>query len=90
MFDRLCRGDGDDERLRVGQADVLRGEDDHPAGDEPGVLAALEHRGEVVDGAVGVGASHRLDEGRGEVVVRVAALVVDERPLPGRVLDVIL
>ena len=52
------------------------------------ILAALEHRGEVVDGRVGIGAAHRLDERGGEVVVRVAGLVVDERPLARRVLDV--
>ena len=37
----------------------------------------LEHRGEVVDGRVGVAAAHRLDEGGDEVVVLVAAAVVD-------------
>ncbi len=41
-----------DERLRVGHADVLAGEDDHPPGDEPGVLAGLQHAAEPVDGGV--------------------------------------
>ena len=49
MLDRLRGRDGDEERLRVGVADVLGGEHDHAPGDEARVLAALEHRREVVD-----------------------------------------
>ena len=90
MLDGLRGGDRDEQRARVGVADVLGGEHDHAPGDEAGILAALEHRREVVDGRVGVGAAHRLDERRDEVVVRVAALVVDERPLAGGVLDVLV
>ena len=78
------------ERPGVGVADVLGGEDHHPADDEARVLAALEHRREVVDGRIGVGAAHRLDEGRDEVIVLVGALVVAERPLARRVVDVTL
>ena len=90
MLDGLRRGHGHEQRTRVGVADVLGGEHDHPAGDEARVLAALEHRGQVVDGRVRVGAAHRLDERRDEVVVRVAALVVDERPLARCILDLLL
>ena len=56
MLERVRGRDGDLERARIGVADVLGGEDRHPAGDEARVLAALEHRGEVVDGRVGIGA----------------------------------
>jgi hypothetical protein len=77
VLDRLCRRDGDDERVRVGETDVLGGENDHPPGDEAGVLPRLEHRGQVVDGRVGIRAAHRLDEGRREVVVAVTGAVVD-------------
>ncbi len=90
VLERLRRRDRDHERLRVSVAHVLRGEDDHPACDEARVLARLEHRDEVVDGRVGVGAAHRLDEGGGEVVVQVARAVVDERALAGGVGDVLL
>ena len=90
MLDRMRRRDRDEERTRVGVADVLGGEDDHAAGDEARILASREHRGQVVDRGVRVRGPHRLDEGRGEVVVRVAALVVDERALPRGVLDVLL
>ena len=58
VLDRLRRRDGNEQRARVGIADVLRGEHNHSAGDEARVLAALEHRGQVVDGRVGVGAAH--------------------------------
>ena len=77
-----------DEGVRIGEADVLGGEDHHAAGDEARILAGLEHRGEVVDRRIGIGAAHRLDEGGGEVVVLVAGPVVAERPLPCCVLDV--
>ena len=88
MLDRLGRGDRDEQRLRVGVADVLGGEHDHPPRDEARVLAALEHHREVVDRRLHVARPRRLDPGRDRVVVRVAALVVEERPLAGRVLDV--
>ena len=77
------------QRLRVGVADVLGGEHDHPPGDELGILAGRDHHRHVVQGGVGVGAAHALDERRGRVVVAVAALVVDERLLAGGVADVV-
>ena len=40
MLHGLRGGDGLDERLRVGEADVLRRVDDQPAHDEPRVLPA--------------------------------------------------
>ena len=87
MLDRLRRGDRDEQRLRIGVADVLGGEHDHPPGDEARVLAALEHHREVVDGRLHVARARRLDPGRDRVVVGVAALVVEKRPLAGGVLD---
>ena len=80
--------DGDHERSRVGVADVFGREHDHPPGDVTGVLSAFEHRREVVHRGVGIRAAHRLDERRDEVVVRVTALVVDERTLTRRIFDV--
>ena len=88
MLDRVRGRDGDQQRLRVGVADVLGGEDDHPPGDEPRVLAALEHRREVVERRVGVRAARRLDPGRDVVVVLVAGLVVEDRLALHRVLGV--
>ena len=85
--DGLLRGDGDLERLRVGEADVLGGEDDQAAGDEERVLAALEHAGEPVEGGVGVGAAQGLDEGGDDVVVPVAGAVVEGGAVLERLLD---
>ena len=65
-----CRG--------VGVADVLGGADHDAAGDELGVLAGVEHAREPVEHGVGVAAAHRLDEGRDDVVVHVAGLVVGQ------------
>ena len=80
MLDRLGGCGGNRQRLRVGVADVLGGEDDHAPDDEAGVLATLEHHGQVVQRGVGVRATRGLDPGRGVVVVAVAALVVEDRP----------
>ena len=68
-----------EQRLRVGHADVLAGEDHDPAGDEPGVLAGHQHPGQPVQRRVRVGAAHALDERAGHVVVRVAVPVVADR-----------
>ena len=89
VLERLRRRDRDDERVRIGVADVLGGEDDHAPRDEARILARFEHRGEVVDGGVRVAAAHRLDERRREVVVLVALAVVEERALPRCVEDVL-
>ena len=88
MLERLRCRDGDEECSRIGVADVLGGEDDHPPGDEARILAALEHRGEVVHGRIGIAPAHRLDERRDDVVVLVARPVVAQRALAGRVGDV--
>ena len=81
---RLRRGDRGGERGRVGQPDVLAGEDHQPSGDEAGVLPRFDHPGQVVHRGVGVGAAHRLDEGAGDVVVLVALPVVAHRGLVDR------
>jgi hypothetical protein len=86
VLDRLRRGDRDLERARIGVADVLGGEDDHPPHDEARVLAALEHDREVVERRIGIGAARGLDPGRDRVVVAVAGLVVGQRASLQRVL----
>ena len=78
---------GHKQRLRIGVADVLGGEDDHTAGDEARVLAALQHHRQVVERGIGVGPASRLDPGRDEVVVAIALAVVVERLALQRVLD---
>ena len=67
-------GDGHEQRLRVGHAHVLAGQDDQAAGDEAGVLPRLQHAGQPVQPGVGVRAADRLDEGGDHVVVVVAAV----------------
>ena len=88
VLDRVGRRGGHDERLRVGVADVLGGEHDHPAHDEARILAALEHHRQVVQRGVGVGAARGLDPGRDRVVVAVGLAVVEQRPALERVLGV--
>ena len=88
MLDGLRRRDGDEQRAWIGVPDVLGREHDHSSRDEARVLASLEHRREVVHGGVRVAAAHRLDERGREVVVRVGALVVDDRTLARCIFDV--
>ncbi len=55
--DRLLRGDADEQRLRIGHADVFAGEADQAAHDVERVFARFEHAREPVERGVGVGAA---------------------------------
>ena len=85
VLDRVGGRDRDDQRLRVGHADVLARVHDQATGDEARVLPGLDHAGEPEQRGVGVGAADRLDERADDVVVRVALAVVDDRLLLHRV-----
>ena len=87
--ERLRRRDRHLEGPRVGVPDVLGCADDEPPGDELRVLAGRDHRGEPIEGGVGVVAAQALDEGGHRVVVAVAGPVVAEHALLGRDLDVL-
>ena len=63
------------KRTRVGVADVLAGHAHHAAGDVQRIAAAVEHACKPVQGAIGVGAAHRLVQRGYLVVKRLAALV---------------
>src|ERR671919_1213868 len=69
---------------RICIAHVLGREYDHSPGDEPRILARVEHSSQPVDGRVRIGTAHRLDERRDHVVMPVATFVVWEgAPLQG-------
>ena len=51
---RLLGGDGKRQCVRIGQPDILPGEDDQTAGDEHQVFARLEHARQPVHGRVGI------------------------------------
>ena len=77
-------GRSDHQGLRIGVAHILRGADDDSPGNEARVLAGFQHACQPVDGRVRVAAAHALNEGAGQVVVRVAGRVVIEHlPLDG-------
>ena len=80
VLDRMRPRRSRRQRLWVGVADVLRGEDDHPADDEPRVLATLEHHGQVVQRCVRVRPARGLDPRRDRVVVAIGLSVVEQRP----------
>jgi hypothetical protein len=88
QLERRQRRGRDDERLRIGVADVLAGEDDHAAQDEARLLARLQHARHPVRGGVRIRAAHALDERAHHPVVLVARPVVEERALLQRLLDV--
>ena len=86
MLDGVGGRDRHLERARIGVADVLAREDDHPARDEARVLAALEHPRQVEERGVRIGAARRLDPRRDQVVVLIALLVVEDGAALERVL----
>ena len=72
VLDRVGRGDGDGQRLRIRLADVFAGQDDEPSDDEPRVLAGLQHASQPVEAGVGIRSADALDERGDHVVVLVA------------------
>ena len=77
LVHRIEAGIGQQQGVGIGQSDVLRGENHQPAGDEAGLLAAGEHPCQVVDRSIGIAAPHRFEEGRDDIVVLFAVLVVE-------------
>ena len=75
-FNRIKSRVGEYKGGRVRMADVLTGTDEQSARDEFGVLPALNHPRQPVDRPVRVAAADGLDEGRRNVVMGVARLVV--------------
>jgi len=83
----LLGGRRDHQGLWIGEADILTGEDDDAARDEHRILAGVDHPHEPVEGSVGIGAAHALDERADRVVVLVASAVVQETPALKRLAD---
>ena len=76
-MDRVEAGVGQQQGVGIGQSNILGGKDDQTPGNEPGLLAAGEHPGQVVDRGVGVTSPDRFDKGRNDIVVLLAVLVVE-------------
>src|SRR5574341_100173 len=74
-------GRRDDDAVRLGQPDILPGQDQQAAHDETRVFPGHDHLRQPEQRRVRVGAAHRLDEGADRVVVLVEALIVMHRPL---------
>jgi len=85
----LLRGARDDERLRIGETDVLTGQDHDAARDEHRILTRVDHAHEPVERGIGIGPAHALDERRDRVVVLVAGPVIEERPPLQRIFDLV-
>lgn len=74
-------GIGQQQGVRIGQADILGGTDHHSAGNKLGVFPTLYHAGHPVEGGIGVAATDALDEGRYDIIVHLAVFVVGQRIL---------
>ena len=90
LVHRVEAGVGQQQGVGIGQADVFRGQDHQPAGDEARLFASGQHAGQVVDRCVGIAAPHRFDKGRDHVVVLFAVLVVEGDVLLQTVGDVLV
>ncbi len=77
-LDRLLGCDGNDERLRVGHADIFGCGNHEASGNEADVFTAFEHSGEPVEGGVRIRATDALYEGGGGIVVLVAVAVIND------------
>ena len=78
---RVGGGDGQRQRLRIGEPDVFGGEADQPARHVHRVLAGLEHPRQPVERGVRIGVAQRLVQRRDDVEVLFAALVVEQGTL---------
>ena len=87
---RVETGVGQQQCVGVRQPDVLRGEDHQPPCEEAWLLAPGQHARQIVDRGIGVAAPHRFDEGRDDVVVLLAVLVVEGDVLLQAVGDVLV
>ena len=81
LHHRIKRSIGQQQRVGIGQTDVLRGTDDQSAGYELRVLPTLYHASHPVESSIRVASANALDEGRDDVVVHLAILVVSQRIL---------
>ena len=69
-------GIGQKQGVRVGKSYILGSRDNQSAGYELRVFSSFNHACHPVECGVGVGAAYRLDEGRDDVVMHLAVLIV--------------
>ena len=77
LVDSIETGICQQQCVRVGKADILRGENHKSAGDKSRFLATRQHSCQVVDSCIGITAADTLDKCRDYVVVLLAILVVE-------------
>ena len=75
-LDGLKTSGGETQGAVSGEANILRGENDHAAGDKLWVFAGSDHASEIIKGGVNVGAAHGFNESRNRVIMFVALFVV--------------
>ena len=76
----VMRRDRERQRERIGEADVLGGENHESTRDEPRVFTAGKHFGQPVHRCVGIAAAAALDENGNRIVVLVFVRVVADPP----------
>lgn len=67
--------------MRVGIADIFRGQNEDATRDELWVFPTVDHAGKPIERRIGIGAAHRLDERRDDVVVHISIFVVGQAML---------
>ena len=77
----------DNQRLRVGHAHVFAGKANQPPHDIERVFTCLQHARQPVEAGVGVGATQGFMQGRDQVVMLLAALVVEQGAVLKRAFD---
>ena len=78
-FDGLLRCDRQQQRFRIGQANVLARKDDNASRDETKIFAGVEHFRQPIYGAFFIGSAHALDERADGVVMRVTRAIINDR-----------
>ena len=86
---RVMRGHRERQRLRIGEAHVLAGQDHQPSRDEPGILTACQHLRQPIHGGVGIAAAATLDERGNRIVVLIFIGVVTNPALAGEHLQIV-
>ena len=85
---RLLAGHCQPQCAGVGQPHIFRGREYQPAAHKARVFAAFKQAGKIVQRRVHIAAAYGLDEGRGQLVMVVAVLVVPDKYFGQRRLDV--
>ncbi len=67
--------------LRVSQADIFAGKNNHAAKQKPGILSGIDHFGQPIHGCIRIRAAQRFDKRGDRIVVVIAFLIIENGAL---------